>query len=166
MNLVLLLAALSDLDEAANPIEFDPAHVIGDIREKVDAIHTVMGRLKLEAARLADAAELFKQASKGVEKNLDRLEGYVLFAMKSQGFEKLPGVHWRAQIQATTPSIVATRDATADDLLDHPAFVRRKVEYSWDKKALKEHLANGGKFEYIKLQEGQTVRFYVNKGDK
>lgn len=164
LTLAQLLATLSDLDEAAE-VSFDPTTVVGDLKDKVDAIYTVMDRLEHETARLGSIAAEFQLAARRVNQNRERLKEYVRFAMRTNGYEKLPGNRWRLQLQNTAPALVCEREATADDAMAMSAFVTRKVEYKWDKNAIKEHLANGGTFAHGRLMEGQTVRFYVNKGN-
>lgn len=160
-----ILTALSDLDSAP-AVEFDPAEVLGNLVDKVDAIHKVMGRLKNESARLEEIAEQFKNAAKGCERNAERLKAYVIFTMKNHGFEKLPGKDFRIQLQKTTPAMELDHEAGPDDALAFPVFVSRKTIYAWDRIKLKEYLQNGGSFEYGRLKEGQTARFYINKGDQ
>lgn len=159
-----ILRSLSDLD-AAPAVEFDPTEVVGDLKDKVDAIYKVMGRLKSEAARLDEIAEQFLMASKACEKNADRLKEYVIFTMRKHGFDKLPGKEFRVQMQKTTPSVEVEREAGPEDQLAFPHLVVRKTTYAWEKKKLREWIESGGSFEYGRVVQGNTVRFYINRGD-
>ncbi len=164
MNLAELLAALSDLDEAAS-VEFDPAQIVGDLKDKVDAIHAVLGRLDSESDRLSGIASQFTKASNSVANNRKRLEAYLLRQMQENGFEKLPGTIWRAQLQKKPPALIVEREANAEDAVQLPALVVRTISYRWDKGAVKELLSAGGEFKYGKIQQDKTVRFWPNKGE-
>lgn len=165
-TLAEILSILGNLDLVSETsIEIKPEEILGDLKDKVDAIYTVLERLEREADRLDSIAEDFKLAARRVKENRERLKEYVRFTMTAQGFEKLPGNHWRLQLQKTAPSLAVEREATADDLLANPNLVKRTVSYAWDKNAVKEHIAAGGSFGCGKLVEGKTVRFYINRGE-
>jgi hypothetical protein len=165
-TLETILARLSDLDNAQVDVEFDPAEVVGELAQKVDAIKTVIDRLEKESERLDEAATSFAMASSAVKNNAKRLRNYVQYSMQSHGFEKLPGTLWRMQLQNSAPALKTTKDPDAENAVYMPEFVRRKVIYSWDKDAIKESLAKGASFEYGSLVESKQLRFYVQKGGK
>ncbi len=163
MILTELLAALSDLDNAAG-FDFDPASVVGDVRDKVDAIKTVLGRLKMEAERLDEIGRDIRRAADQVERNHQRLEEYLLTSMRGEGFDKLPGNLWRVQIQKKPPALLVERLPTADDVLAMPELVERKIEYRWRKDDIKKFLTEGGEFPFGRIVQGEKVQFYINKG--
>ncbi len=163
MNLTDLLAALSNLDDAPH-VEFDPAQVVGDVREKVDAIHKVLGRLAAERDRLREDADELAKASSQVERSRQRLFEYLQFSMLAQGFEKLPGNTWRVQFQKSTPALELEREANVDDFIATAALVRRTVTYAWNKDKVKELIAAGESFPHGRIVQGQHLRFYPNKG--
>lgn len=162
MTLTELLAALSNLDEAP-AVEFDPTQIVGDLKDKVDAIKKVLVRLELEHGRLLGLQCEIGKAAGQVGRNIDRLEDYLAFAMRSQGFDKLPGTMWRVQFQNSAPALEVERDATADDLIETPALVSRTVKYAWKKDEIKSYIAAGNTFQHGKIVQGQHLRFYINK---
>lgn len=163
MNLMELLAALSDLDDAAE-IEIDPAEIVGDIADKVDAIKKVLDRLEMEATRLSVLSDMIKQSAQHVDRNRKRLEEWVRFSMRSQGFERVPGNLFTAQLKRTAPKLVVDQEPTAVIAFAMPDFVRRAVSYTWRKDDIKKAMANGVKFEYGRLQESHSLSFPVRKG--
>ncbi len=162
MNLTELLAALSNLDEAGE-VEFDPQQVVGELKDKVDAIHKVLGRLKAEQNRLMEEAEKIAAAGRDMQRQHFRLTEYLAFAMRSQGFDKLPGQMWRVQFQKSAPSVQIDREPAPDDFIANPAFVNRTVRYSWIKDEIKAYIARGNEFPDAKIVQGQYLKFYVNK---
>lgn len=163
MTLQELLLALGDLDNAQN-VEIDPQTIVEDLKDKVDAIYTVVERLQGESARLAVNADRFKTASKQIEKQAERLKDYVAWNMEQQGFEKLPGINWKIQLQKSV-EVKAEREPVAEDALEFPDLVRRKISYSWDKTAIKEYWKKGGIFIYAHTVLNKSCRFYINKGE-
>ena len=162
MNLNELLAALSDLDNAAE-ISVDPLVIVGEIADKVDAIKKVMDRLNCEAERLAQEAAQIDKASSQIYKNALALEEWIKFSMQGQGFTKLPGNTWNIQLKRTAPTVVTKQQPTAEIAVKYPDIVRRSVTWTWDKKKIKEAIESGQTFEYGHLQEGTSLSFPVRK---
>lgn len=166
MTLTEILEKLSNLDNAGDEIvPEDAAQVTGDLADKVDAIRAVYDRLGSESERLRSVAAELTRAAQGVDRNAERLFSYVLFAMRAQGFEKLPGRIFRVQIQKAAPRLEIDRQPSAGDFLSlGENVVNRTVSYAWRTDAIKKQIAEGGTFEHGRLKQGEYLRFYVNKG--
>lgn len=164
MTLDEYLAALSDLDRAA---EMDPQEIVDTVeglKEKIDAIYKTRKRLESEAKSLTDEATRFMKAADAVEKHFIRLTDYVCRVLVAHNFEKVPGHRWRVQVQNSQPSLVAGRDPGPEDMLETPDLVRRKIFYSWEKDVIKERMLAGQHFKDMKIIQGKQIRFYPNKG--
>lgn len=162
LSLDELLLALSSLDDAAT-LEFDPAQIVGDLKGKVDAIHTVIGRLDAEQDRLAGIASQFSKAAAGVYNNARRLEAYLLASMQKHNYEKLPGELFRVQVQSGADALDVERNPSADDYVKDPDLVTRKVSYAWNKDKAKEKLLAGESLPDMKLKPVKYLRWYVQK---
>lgn len=165
MTLDDLLSQLSILDMAGD-VDFDPTQVVGDLREKVDAIRTVLARLKNEHERLLHDAQELLDSARAVKNNSERLKEYVRYSMETHGFEKIPGNLWCLQLQRAAPALETTAEANADMAVKFPDLVKRTVIYAWDKKAIKDAMAKGVNFEYGYLRESKSIQFPVRKGEK
>lgn len=165
MTLAEILIALNDLDNAPT-VEFDPHEIKEALHDKIDAVRAVVGRLKNESARLSEDAEMLEKASRAVERNADRLKQMVLWNMDQQGFEKLPGHLFRAQIITGAPSVKIVEEASAELALAFPEFIERKVTFQWSKAKIKEALTAGVDFAYGHLVANRYVNFFANKGTK
>ncbi len=166
MNLNELLAALTDLDNAAE-ISVEPDIIEAELAElstKVDSIKKVLDRLNFEAERLAQEAEKIEKAAAQVTKNADALEDWVKFSMKTHGFTKLPGNTWNLQLKRTAPKVITKQEPTAEIAVKYPGIVLRDVKWRWDKKKIKEAIESGQLFEYGHLQEGMSLSFPPRKG--
>lgn len=164
MNLDEYLAALSDLDRAA---EMDPQEIsdtIEGLKNKIDAIYKVRDRLEMESKRLTKDAALLLKSADAVERHHKRLTDYVCRTMVNHEFEQVPGRLWRVAVQNSPMSLVTDRDPGPEDMLETPQYVRRKVFYSWEKDLIKDRLLAGEKFKDMKLIQGKHIRFYPNKG--
>lgn len=168
MNLTEILNKLADLDDASEEIvPEDAAQIVGDLADKIDAIRVTIRRLEGEEMRLCKDAQEILAAASQVRRNCARLESYLLFAMRAQGYQKLPGKIFRAQIQKSAPALKIDREAGAGDmLLFGENMVKRDVTYAWRKDPIKKLIADGGKFEHGRLVQGEYVKFYVSKGQK
>ncbi len=162
LTLDQLLSLLSNLDQD-QAIEFEPDQVIGDLREKVDAIRTVQQRLRMEEERLRENAAELTRAAQAVKSNRERLDSYVVYAMQSNGFDKVPGKYWRMQKQRTAPSVITDHEPGPDDALRFGEFVERQVTYKWNKPLIKGALESGSPLDFAALKENTTVRFYALK---
>lgn len=162
VTLDALLTAMQLFDQGL-AVKFDPETVVGDLREKVDAIKTVIDRLEFQAEWAKQQAAPFMEVYYAVQKNVERLKEYVRYSMEKNGFQELPGNKYRVQLQDNPPALEITRpEATAMDYQKYPSYCKQIRFYEWDKPAIKAALLDKHEFPFAKLSRGKHCRFYVN----
>lgn len=169
-SLGAMLAQLSQLDELMGSSDLDPAALIGDIRDKVDAIKTVVDDLEDFAVRMQARAMPYQKAARAASASVERLKEYVLREMEANAFEKLPGEAWRAQLQANGQAALIFNTGhetpTDADATAFPGLVKMYMVTEWNRDAVKTFLEGGESLPFAKLERGKHVRFYINKGTK
>lgn len=157
-----LLENLAQVDDDLPPEEFDPAAVVGDLKEKVDAIKWRLDEWEAKA-KIADAwAQTFKARADSLRRKAEKLEDYVVTQMEINGYETLPGNLMRVDLH-TTKSVECLTKATPELYLQFNCFMRQETSYNWDKKAIKEALEKGEKLEFATLKQGKHPRFFLKK---
>lgn len=163
-----LLARLAAVDELLEA-DVDPAELVGDVRDKVDAIKGYLDRLSALDAYLDTQIRPLDQAQEACRRNATRLKTYVRDQMVENKFEKLPGDVWRAQLQSNggvEPLVIAEGrlEPTPQDFTQFPGLVKMVRYYEWDMAKVRAFLEGGETLPFAKLTErGKQVRFYVNK---
>jgi hypothetical protein len=139
-RLIDLLKLLSDADAEALT-EFDPAEVVGELKDKIDAIYEISQRLEQVESWNRLQAEPFLQFAKRAKSNRERLREYVTYAMQSEKFDVLPGLRFKAVMQPNPPALVVMQsEPTALDFKNLPQYVRVVRRYEWDTAAIKDAL--------------------------
>lgn len=182
-TLSTILAAMQLFDDAV-VVEFDPAEIVGDLKDKIDSIKRVVDRLEFQAEWYREQAEPFMRSAYAVERNVKRLKEYVTYHMQTGHYSELPGHVFRAQLQTNAPALEIDPDCTANEYAKWPDYVTPIRRYEWNEKAVKEtlaakrkqlldeaeqqgvELAKHGTFSsedipFARLNIGQHVRFYM-----
>jgi len=163
-----ILDLFSYLDDDLPPEDFDPALVVGDVKDKVDAIKWRIDQWEAEAQAIKDGwiKQLTAKANALLAKK-EKLGAYLKEQMIAHEFEKLPGHMFTASIRKNPPSVKLTTEATADLYLDFPELVEElPVEYRFRKDKIKEELKAGKVVPFARLEQGQRVEFKVKEGEK
>ena len=164
-TLATILDKLQTIDSDLAPEEFDPAAVVGDLRDKVDAIKWRLDQWEQESEALEGWIRMLQARKVAIDGKNKKLKEYVAYEMSQKGFETLPGHMVRIDLQERTAVSTHTQaDATA--YLSHPEFVRQKTVYEWDKVALQEALKSGIQLSFAYIESRKFVRFYTKKGVK
>jgi hypothetical protein len=162
ITLEALLATMQLFDEGM-AIDFDPAQVVGDLKDKVDAVKSVIDRMEFQAEWARQKADPFMKAAYSLEKKVERLKEYVRYSMEKNGFQELPGNTFRAQLQKNAPSLEVTQpECSAIDYSKWPNYCKQIRYYEWDKAAIKSALLDKAELPFAKLHVGTHVRFYIN----
>ncbi len=162
-----MLELLRDLDEDMLPEEFDPAALIGDVRDKVDGIRWKINDWKYKAKMIEEEYIHPLQAKiRAIHGKRKRLEAYVLHEMTRLGVEKIPGSMFRVQLQDSPPSLEIK--AAADEMMhmNYPGLVEMEEIYLWNKDELIDRMKAGESFTFAELKRGKHIRFYALGGEK
>lgn len=156
-----MLATLSQADEMLLS-DFDPAQVVGDLRDKVDAIDFVLKRLDALTSFFKGAAEPYLVKKRAAEAAQRRLRDYVARVMAEHGYDRVPGRACRAQLHDAQPSLEITAPPTAADYLERPELVEMVRSYEWKRDALKDALLDGRLPDcpFATIRHGKYVKFY------
>lgn len=156
-----MMELLRDLDDDMLPEEFDPEALIGDIKEKVDAIKWRMDTWKHTAKMIDEEyVQPLQKKIKAIMGKHDRLKDYVTKEMLRLGVEKIPGHMWRVQIQSSTPSLETTAPADASMYVNYPELVKVLTTYKWDTEAIKVFIDAGESFTFATVKQGKHIRFW------
>lgn len=153
------------LEDEPTKTEIDLAQVLGDIRGKTDGIKFVIDALEANAQALRDKwLKPIQRKCQSMENEAERIRTYLKTQMTENGFEKLPGNAFRAQLQKSKPSVFCDVEPTASHFLAYPELVVQKVNYAWNKDAIKTRLDEGATIPFASLKESRALRFYpINK---
>jgi len=165
-SLKTLLDKFAPIDDELPPEDFDPAALIGDIKDKVDAIKWKIDDWEYKAKMLEEAwIKPLQQKIRSLKGKADGLKDYMKAQMIEHSFEKLPGQAFRAQLQNSKASVVVDKEPLFQDFQAYPAYVRQDVSYTWNKVAIKDDLDLGKEINFARLKPNKTLRFY-SQGDK
>jgi hypothetical protein len=159
-----LVAQLVRSDELLEDPNFDPAQLIGQIRDKVDAIKSVIDRMENVEAYLRGCAKPLLEKARAIGANQGRLKKYVAETMAMQHIEKIPGNMFSARLRTSPPAMEMTRPASPQDFVEHPNYVQMIREYRWDAAKIKADLLSGDLKEGVlpaQITRGNWVEFPV-----
>lgn len=158
-----LLFELSSIERSLDDADFDPATVIGDLKEdlalKVDAIRFVVSEYEAYAERTKARADNLYRRATSASKRADSLVEYVSEIMQREKFERVNGNEFFFELRPTTPSIITKRPATAADFVKYgAAFVRHEPEsFEWSKADLRRAIKAGSKYDFAEIRENKRV---------
>lgn len=132
---------LDFMEKAEEELEtFDPAELVGTVKDKVDNIHRILEKMKSSSDYLKAVAKPLTNKARALDNAHSRLREYVAFHMKDKEFDTLPGNSYRVNLQYSKPTfdLNAEREPTALDAQLYKGFVRTEVSFSWDKEKIEE----------------------------
>ena len=124
-------------DELIELTDEDIAQLLGDLRDKVDAIREVMRRFEAEEAFLADEIKQLTARKKSVSGSRERFKAHMIHVMNEKEFKQLPGERFDMKIitRKVYRSIVAPTAAEYLELQDE-GLVKKTTTYAFDHSAL------------------------------
>lgn len=157
-----MMELLRDLDDDMLPEEFDPETLIGDIRDKVDAISWKINDWKHKALMIDEEyIQPLTRKAATLRGKAERLKEYVRIEMQRLEVERIPGNLCRVQLQNSQKSVELTEAATPSLYLNYPELIRQKTEYLWDREAIRAHIEAGESFTFANLVQKKHIRFYA-----
>jgi len=156
-----MLEKLQALDDDMLPEEFDPAVLIGDIKDKVDAIKWKLNHWEYRAKMIKEEFIAPLQAkAESLKKKHERLTKYVFDEMQRMGVEKIPGNAFRIQIQNSQKVFVEKEPADAKMYLNYQDLVIQETTYKWRKDEIKSLIEEGHFFTFAELRTPKHARFW------
>lgn len=161
-----LTSVLQAIDDDLLPAEFEVEALVGDIRDKVDAIKWRIDSWLAHAEAIErDWLEPLTARKKALEGKAAKLKEYCAHVMSRDNCEKLPGSAFALSLRQST-SVEVTEAPTPTAAMERPDICQTKISYQWDKKAIAELLKGGNELPFAKLKSSTYVTFTTNKGIK
>jgi len=122
-------------------IEFDADQMITDMKslsDKFDAYVGIKKRIAEREATIENEIKQMQSAVKVLENNQRRIDERIKYLMEATGTEIIKGGMYhvlavkKKDVELTLPDHCGSTHE-----FDYPEFVKKKVEYSWDKNAVK-----------------------------
>ena len=151
-----LLTEMGRIDDAMGDPNLDMPGLIGDVRDKVDALNAVLNRIEATAQYLEEMAKPLIAKARALKNNHARLTTYIVESLEKNNVSAVPGNAYKlALVRASIPSL-KIEPATPESFTAWPDFVQIQRSYTWDNAKVKDFLANNkavpvdfpGKLEY------------------
>jgi hypothetical protein len=165
------VTSLSDLSNLLNlidddlaPEEFEPEAIVGEIRDKIDAIKWKLDAWQAHADSIqTDWIDPLTKRKKALEGKIERLKDYCTHVMTRDKVTSFPGNAFRIDLRHRQ-SVECKVAAGSTDALTYPEYVKTKITYDWDKIKLLEKLRQGESLDFASLKTKNYVTFPVAKG--
>lgn len=160
-----MLEQLKNIDDDLPVAEFDPAKLVGEIKDKIDAIKWRLDNWAA-AAQMIEDKYLTPLGARvdAIWAKHERLREYVKEQMLANDCQKLPGKMFRCQLNPSKTSLEIKGDPKVWSADPH---VISEMVYKWDRDKIAEDLALGMPMPFeAKLKEGKSLNFYVQAGSK
>lgn len=166
-----LVGILNEADELLASIEgVDLAELVGDLRDKVDALQFVDAKMEGAVAFFKEQIAPLQSRMRAITNERARLRDYVAKSMRGdfqpeesrQRFQKIPGVRSAVQLYDSAPALEVVRPPTAVDFAERPEMVEMQRSYVWKNAEVKAALLDGKELEFAKLTRGCFIKFTTN----
>jgi len=159
-----LTNVLQMIDDDLLPSDFEVEELVGDIRDKVDAIKWRIDSWVAHAEAIErDWLEPLTARKKALLGKAEKLKEYCAFIMQRDQCEKLPGSAFALSLRKST-SVECEASPTPEDAIERPIYCKTRVAYQWDKTAIAAALKAGKELPFAKLKSSTYVTFTTNKG--
>jgi len=144
--------------------EADIRLLINLIPKKLDGCALWFNKQTDDAKRASDFSKKFAEYSKQITMRQEKFLGYMKQALESNGFEKMPGEAFVVSLKKNPPSIVTTRQPTADEAMLLEKYVRTTITHEWRKPEIKEALKAGEVLDFAEIKQETKAVFGIKKG--
>lgn len=158
-----LSTALIALDEEMDAEAFDPAALVGELKDKVDSIKFKIDEWEAQAKNLKENwLEPLTARHNMLLKKADKLREYCAYVLKRDELEMLPGKAFALKLRKSQAVEVDTNPGPME-ALEYMDFVNTKIAYTWNKKALAERLKSNQTLSFARLVTNYSAQFVVKK---
>ena len=127
-----------------------------NLETKVDAYKEVISRFEADEQRLTDQIKQLQRAKKAASNAKDRVKGLLVYLMRENEFDRLPGDNWTASRRIKETETI-TRSPTSEDFVAYDGLI--DIELKWNKDRLK---AEYDKYEDLEnIFETKTTEYVV-----
>lgn len=155
--------ALIALDEEMDPDQFDPAQLIGDLKDKVDSIKFKIDEWEAQAKNLRENwIEPLMSRQNALQRKADKLREYCAYVLKRDELEVLPGKAFALKLRKSQ-AVEVDQNPGPHEALEFVDLVNTKITYAWNKKALAEKLKSNQDLSFARLVTNYSAQFVVKK---
>jgi hypothetical protein len=112
------------------------------LSQKVDACKYKVDEIRARAGLQLIYSNEHKEAADTLNREAERLEKRMVWAMQARGFEKIKGIKYSVRVNTSYETEISEKPFHATKVM-FPEYVREKITYSWDKDAIKSDLEAG-----------------------
>lgn len=133
-----------------------PEETKDGLKDKIDSYHELIRKLESLVDSHNEEIERLDGKIAHIENNIASIKSHLVMAMHAFGWEKIKGNHVTASLRSSE-----SIEIHSEDYERFAEFARKKVAYSWDKKAIKDAIDQG--YEDIKelASVRKTTRVYL-----
>ncbi len=166
-NLIQIAQDQAALDELLQSVEGELTPILEgfldevqtNLAVKADNYASMLDSISDTAKRYRARAEEYRQAAKAAENVVERMKDRIYVAMRMMGVQEVHGKSIRFKLQNSPPHLVFD-----GNLMNLPAEYKI-VTVTADNEKIKQDLKDGKPVPGARLEQGQHVRRYLNKGD-
>lgn len=158
-----LSSALIALDEEMDPEAFDPAVLVGELKDKIDGIKFKIDQWESQAKNLKENwLEPLTSRHNSLLKKADKLREYCAYVLKRDEVEMLPGKAFSLKLRKSQ-AVEVDANPNFQDACKYADLVNTKITYAWNKKALAEKLKTDQDLKFARLITNYSAQFVVKK---
>jgi hypothetical protein len=163
-EMLLALQALEDeLIELSNE---DLQRLLGDIKDKVDAVHLWESKLKAEAERVGNEIKQLQIRKRTIDNSLKRFREYLAYSLEENNTPELIGKSWTIKLRQRK-SVSVKDEPTSDDYIKLLDINQKLVErsYKWNANELKSAFKTDPETfgEYVNESTSKFIQFLPKK---
>lgn len=140
---------LQDFQDAEEKELELPTETKEELKEKIDAYHEVIRTMEAIRDSHLEEIERLDERVALCDRKIQKIKDHIVYMMTHFGWEKIKGNHVTASLR-TSEAV----EVHSEDYERFAEFARKKVAYSWDKKAIKDAIDQG----YDDIKELASVR--------
>lgn len=157
-----LLAEFTAIERSLDNPDFDPAAIVGDLKNdiatKVDAIEYVAREYAEYAKRTTARAKRMMDRAQSAASRAEALLDYVRVTMLSSGMTRLTGTDKYFEIGQGRERADVMRPPTAVDHLKYGHLVRRtEPAFAWNKDEIKRAIKSGATYDFARIVREPTL---------
>lgn len=165
-NLYELLDILHKNDETDQVLnDTDYIRIVGDLKEKVDAIKDFFSRCDAEVDRLKnDYIKPIQTRIKQIENQKEAFNKWIVSTMKQYDMPLIHGDLFTLRLEERSDIEIDEVDISPSFYLEHKDMIKRS--YSWDRNEVKRQFKSGKKFPFCREITKNNIKFTVVKKGK
>jgi len=165
-NLYELLDILNKSEESDDVLtNEDYIRIVGDLKEKVDAIKDFFSRCDAEADRLKnDYIKPIQTRIKQIEKQKESFNKWITATMKQYDMPLIHGDLFTLRLEERSDIEIDEVDITPTFYLEYKDMIKRS--YAWDRNEVKRLFKSGKDFPFCREITKNNIKFTVIKKGK